>query len=196
MANKHYIVVHDPEGEFWEGSLIDADRANQLQGRGAAVLPVMPELFKLSGVAGFSKRAWGAGWPLDYSAPRMCCPLTLYMPSAGDPITRERSSNVVYWLARLVADPALDERVEAGDKFEGTLRFTPDSGQVSSLHAGYTSKGTAVSIRELGRRDARGGWTVAGSGVVTPGAAGFYGFALYGTAPGFRVVWVAASLAE
>lgn len=79
MNNK--IVVWDPKGDYWEGSLVDDATARIVQTRGGAVLPTTPEHFKRSGCGGFFKRAWGAGWPLDYAAPKLCCPMVLFVDS-------------------------------------------------------------------------------------------------------------------
>jgi hypothetical protein len=186
MANKHWIVVWDPTNEYWDGSLVDGNRARQLEARGVALLPVNPELFKLAGVGGFAKRSWGAGWPLDYQAPRMACPLTLYCLKEKD--------FFLHWCARIAPDPAIADKVDEGGKFNGFLRLAADSSQGSALHVGLQGEPSPIDIRELGRRDVHGGWTVGGNAIVRPVQDGFYNFALYGNAQGFRVVWVAASL--
>lgn len=194
--NSHWIVVWDPQNEWWEGSLVDESRARQLEARGVALLPCMPELFKLAGVGGYAKRAWGAGWPLDYGAPRMACPLTIYMPRADDPAGRVRTTNTLYWKARIVPSDEVRARLLEGAVYDGVLRLAADSGQAGPLHAGLTPRAPAPDFRKLGQPDAHGGWTIGGNGTTTPTVQGFYNYALYGAAPGFRVVWLAATVAE
>ena len=186
MAQIQQIVVWDSTDDFWEGSLVDDTRAGQLSARGVALLPVAPELFKRSGVGGYMKRSWGAGWPLDSIAPRVVAPLTLFC----NPAHRN-----IHWKARLVCDASVLAKVEAGERFEGMLRLTADRGQATPFYAGFSPDPNepVVDIRKLGKPDADGGWTVGGSGVASIPQEGHYGFALYGAAPGLRVAWVAAS---
>jgi hypothetical protein len=195
-VDKHWIVVWDPRAEYWEGSLVDELRARQLEAHGVALLPCLPELFKLSGCAGFAKRAWGAGWPLDYAVPRMSAPLTLYLPRADDPSTRTRAGQRLHWKARIVPSDDIRGHVVEGRVYEGSLRMATDNAHASTMHSGFAPQTPPVDMRALGALDAEGGWTVGGAGTCSPASAGFYGFALYGTAPGFRVVWVAAAVAD
>ena len=175
------VVVWDPAGEYWEGGLVDAMRARRLKADGVVLLPVIPDLFRASGVAGYSKRAWGAGIALDSLAPRMTAPLTMYL----DPKVRG-----VAWCARLVPDGATRER------YSGTIMFAADSGQRMHLQGSYRELlDQPVRLASIGAPDEHGGWTVRGEGVASPPSEGHYGFALYASAPGLRVVWVAASSA-
>lgn len=181
----HSVVIWDPAGEYWDGAIVDGARANQLRARGVSLLPLSPELVKLSGVGGYQKRSWGSGWPLGYVAPRMCCPLTLRL---------EASTREVHWMARLTAEEQDLARVREGRRFEGVLRFAPDPGQVGCLASGPILKMEPVNVQALGPPDEYGGWTVGSGGPATFGQAGHYGFGLYGMAPGLRVVWAAASI--
>ncbi len=124
MGAKQYIVVEDPENSYWEGALVDEQRAGQLRARGVALLPCLPDMFRRSGVGGYARRAWGAGWPLDSAVPRMVAPLTVYLaPEAG---------THVYWLARLVCDQELLE------KFDQTLRLkAPEKKEEKPAKAGH-----------------------------------------------------------
>jgi hypothetical protein len=195
-VEKHYIVVWDPKNDYWEGSLVDELRAKQLEARGVALLPVQPELFKLAGVGGFAKRAWGSGFPLDHATPRLAAPITLFLPRADDPSSRVRSTQRLHWKARIVPSDDIRGLLAEGKKYEGTLRLSVDNGAASPLHAGFTTQTPPIDMRALGPLDESGGWTVGGHGICTPACNGFFGFALYGAAPGFRIVWLAASIAD
>lgn len=182
----HFIVVYDPEGEFWTGGVVDANRARQLEAEGIVLLPVAPKLF-VSGVGGFHHRAWGAGYPLDFRVPRMVCPLTMYCV---------KELHAAHWAARLVVDESILPQVADGSiRLEGMLRFAADSGQAGTHQAAYSPETKPILLAELGAPDEDGGWTVRGHGNVTIPLEGHYGYALYGMAPGVRVVWAACTLA-
>jgi len=180
---KYHVVVWDPEGEFWDGSLVDGQRAHRLAERGVCVMPVNPDLFRMSSVGGYSKRSWGAGVGMDKLVPELVCPLTVYV----NPEVRG-----LYWKARLVRDVTQTRWKQA----EGVLRFVPDSGQRTPTKAAYTDLTPPVMVRNLGPEDAHGGWTIGGHGVVSPQSEGHCGFGMYGMAPGLRIIWVAATMAE
>lgn len=179
MNNPH-VVIEDPEGKFWEGELVDGQRVNELHARGVALLPVHPELFKLSGVGGFSKRSWGKGESLDGFVPRIVCPLTIH--TLGDPF---RS---IHWAARLEGKPG-----------QGIARIAADAGRGNMARAVVADdrfQANAVDIAKLGRPDPAGGWTVYGRANLHVPGEGFYGLGLYGFAPGMRVVWLAATVTQ
>ena len=92
----YFIVVDDPTREFWSGSLVDSNRNRMLEARGVVTLPILPQLAKLSGVGGYAKREWGAGFPLDFLIPKMCCPLTMFCT---------RDYHHITWVARLLLEP-------------------------------------------------------------------------------------------
>lgn len=177
----HFIVVDDPTGEFWSGSLVDSNRNRILEARGVATLPVLPQLAKLSGVGGYAKREWGAGFPLDFAIPKMCCPLTMFCT---------RDYHNVTWVARLSREPETPPRTV----FDGTIRMSADSGQASPFNIGLTTDEKPHAMRELGKSDNKNGWTIKGRARIQVPQDGHYGFALYGAAPGLRVVWAAVSL--
>lgn len=184
----HRVVVWDPKGEFWEGSLVEERVARVLQERGVAMLPVVPELLRRAGVGGFHKRAWGSGWPLDFMAPRLVCPLTMFLSTA---------LRTLHWVARLVPDDAHRQPASEGKTFtQGSVRLVGDSGQDHARMTTIANTTPAVDGAKLGKLDAEGGWTVGGDAEVNPSSDGFYGFGLYGTMPGVRVVWAAVSLTE
>lgn len=184
-----HVVVWDPEGDFREGSVVDGANAPVLRARGATLLPCDPELFKRSGVGGYMRRGWGAGWPLDHGAARLVCPLTLWMGP---------SHRIVHWCARLEPDPkrAAEAREKGLGDLQGFLRLAADSTQSTAHQAAVGAVAQPVDGRQLGRADARGGWTVGGETRVTPSGEGHFGFALYGMLPGIRVAWAALSAVE
>jgi hypothetical protein len=146
-------------------------------------------LFKRSGVGGYMRRGWGAGWPLDHSAPRLFCPLSLWLT----PTHRN-----VHWIARLLPDPrrAADAKATGLADLLGFLRVAADSTQSAVHHAAVAATAQPVDARTLGKTDARGGWTVGGDARISPALDGLYGFSLYGTMPGVRVAWAALSVTE
>lgn len=178
------IVVWDPAGEFWEGSLIDPAKEGAIRTRGGVVLPTTPELFHLSGVGAFMKRAWGSGWPLDQPAFKSCCPMTVY----ATPLME-----VAHWAARLMPDPSAAERYAEGELPSGQIQLVADTPQGNAWRASVRSK-NLVQGAALGRPDADGGWSVGGEAHVGFPQDGYYGFALYGMMPGVRVEWAAISL--
>jgi hypothetical protein len=188
LTTPQHVVVWDPEGEYWEGALVDGQRGLRLNERGACTLPCVPDLFRMSSVGGYSKRAWGAGIPLTNLVPAMVAPLTMYC---------HPEVKGLYWRARLVPDLQPQKSLAAArPRLEGIVRFSADSGQRTPIKGGYqelTEK--PIMVRDLKDPDKHGGWTVGGEGVMAFGTEGHYGFALYATAPGLRVAWVAATAA-
>lgn len=186
MAHSHYIVVDDPNDEYRDGSIVSATLNHQISNRGAVTLPVDPEVLRRSGVGGYHRRTWGAGWPLDSMAPRMTCPLTLWA-------TPEHNS--LAWVARLSGGQELLALAVSGERLEGQLRLASDT-TGGAYQAGLHGLEKPVSMREIGPPDAQGGWTISGRASASIAVEGHYGFALYGVAPGFRVIWAAASLTK
>jgi hypothetical protein len=187
LSKNFNIVVWDPSGEYWEGSLVDGDRARQLSLRGVVVLPVVPEFFQHSGVGGYARRAWGAGWPLDSGYPKLVAPLTLYCM---------KTTKGIHWAIRLVTDSELAVRARSGESFAGVLRFSADRSQHTPFYAGITDDSKPRLVNDLGPPDAHDGWTILGSGNIMVPQEGHYGFGVYAMAPGLRVAWVAASVTE
>ena len=192
-ANNHYVIVEDPKGEYWEGSLVDPVTAHRLGQRNVILLPVVPDLFRLSGVGGFSKRAWGAGWSLDTPAPKHVTPLTMFCANVQD--SGRQVCNVIRWVARLQHDDTAIQALKDGQKLQGSVRLVPDGNQRCMHRLGMSQKESPVDFSQYNAVDDRGGWTVGGMATASIPADDHYGFALYGRAPGVRVLWVAASLA-
>ena len=185
---KQFIVVEDPKGTFYEGSIVDSRRAAQLEAQGVTLLPVMPEMFELSGVGGYFRRSWGAGFPLDTPHPVMAAPMMLYC----DP-----EHPGLHWRARIEPSEARALVMASGDGLyngQGGLRIAADSGQRTPHSSRLMPVGPNVDVTKLGKPDARGGWTVGGRATIQCASAGHYGFALYGNALGLRVLWAAMSV--
>lgn len=179
-----YIVVEDPENRYFEGSLIDPKRAAPLQARGVAMLPCCPTLFGRSGAGGYFKRSWGAGWPLDAQHPMIAAQMVLFCGPEHPGL---------HWVARLA--PSEEARIndESGFKVQGQLRIAADSGQRTPNNCRLTPVDRPIDCSRLGKPDARGGWTVRGKATIHCSSEAIYGFALYGHAPGLRVLWAAIS---
>ena len=189
MANAHWIVVEDVTGDWWTGAVVDAVRAKQLEARGVALLPVVPDLFRTSGVGGFHYRPWGSGISLATSVPRMAAPLTLY---------GVQELTMLHWKARLVPDAELLKRVEAGETgvFDGQLKIASDSSQALVDKMGLVDS-APVEARTLDKRHlSNGGFVVGGQAPARVPGPAHYGVALYGAMRGMRVAWAAASLAR
>lgn len=184
-----YIVIEDPENQYYEGSLIEAQKAAQLEARGVITLPVMPELFKKSAAGGFFKRAWGSGWPLDALHPKMTSQMTLFC----DPV-----HNCLHWKAKLV--PTDEFLALPAAQRQGQLQIVADTGQRTPYNASVVPIDRPVLIRELGARSpasttaASTSWVVGGRATIACQVEGHYGFAIYGHAPGLRVLWAAVSV--
>lgn len=192
MSNQtQHVVVWDPEGQYWEGALVRPEVAETVRQRGGCSLPASPETFRLSGVGGFFKRAWGAGWPLDFAFPQMSCPLTVFIPEGY---------RGMYWAIRLQASSDILERAMKGEPVaQGTVRIVADSTQAFALKAAVTpvgraEDGNAAQGSSLGKADALGGWILTGRCIVNPPQPGHCGFGVYGTMPGVRVAWAALSV--
>lgn len=190
MGNEH-IVVWDPEGEYWQGGIVDSATALPLRARGVALLPVDRRLLVAGAISGFFFRAWGAGWPVEGSVPRMCCPMTLRVaPFDGQ---RDGTPDRIHWVARLVPDG-----VPADDwKPIGIIRLAPDSGQQGAFANGLTATDRiAVDLAKLGKADQHGGWTVGGDAMFGSRFDQTIGLGLYCSCPGVRIAWAAVSQAD
>lgn len=184
MTTMH-IVVHDPKNEYWEGALVNQEYATVLNARGVTLLPVEPKLLTASAFAGYFKRSWGAGWPLDSGTPKMNCPLALYA---------FKDLRTINWCARVLPMTPADMKRAIDGQMPGGLRFTGDSGQLGGFSGGINNTNTSnIEARRLGRPDEDGGWTLSGSALLQVQTEGIFTCALYGHAPGLRVAWAAVS---
>lgn len=185
MAELNRVVAWDPSGEYWEGSLVAAGAEGAMRLRGAVLLPVDPELFRMSGIGGYFRRSWGAGWPLDHLAPRSCCPATLFVPALH---------RTLHWRLRLVPDAAWAVAASKGERFtQGQLTVAADVSRAGGHRAGVTPSRSPYQADELGKTDGHGGWTVEGHAILHPPADSYYEFSVYGTMPGVRAAWFAVS---
>jgi hypothetical protein len=190
MGEAKHVVIWDPSGEYWEGGIVDAEVATPLRGRGVATLPVESNLVGRSAVGGWFKKAWGSGWPLGTSSPRLTCPMVLYVARDANPSVA--TARRLYFAARLVPDAETLEAVGQGKQLSGMLRFSPDSGQPGTFSGGV-GDATAVDPKQLPPPDERGGWTVYGQARVSSPVDGMLGLGIYASAPGLLVAWAAVS---
>lgn len=174
-----HVVVWDPSGEYWEGAIVEQELVPSLVDRGVAVLPAAPELFMQIGFAGYAKRSWGAGWPLDSEIPMAVTPLAIYYP--GEPY------RTLHWKARLVGKKGqgIPLRMAAAEARGNVVRPV--------LHD-FAGKENAVDIANLPEEDEHGGWTVGGVTRLSVAGPSMFSLCLYGCAPGMRIAWVAATL--
>ena len=185
MSETNRIVVWDPKAEYWEGSLVPASLEPMLVARGVALMPCAPELFKRGGAAGYVRRGWGAGYPLDQGVPRMHCPITMLVLVGY---------TILHWRARLVCTPEHDARMKAtAFRPGGMLRFVGDGAREQTTHLHASQITPAIDMREIGPKDVHGGWTVGGRVMVQPQNDRHCGFALFGAGDGIRVAWLAVT---
>lgn len=182
--SQHNIVVWDPEGKYWEGSLVGEAQATVIRGRGGVALPVDPELFKVSGIGGYFRRGWGAGWPCDHGVPKMFCPMTIY-------VTPEHRQ--LHWAARLIPE---DDRIASGIQGPATMTIMGYPARANTHCATITPTVGLRPLRELGAVDAHGGWNLVANAIANPAVEGNHAFALYGAAPGVRVAWAALTIVK
>lgn len=173
------IMVWDPLGKVAEGTIVEGPHLQAVLARsGAAVLPVDVDLLERHALAGYHRRAWGAGVLFDNMRGVRGCPMVLY-------VHPER--RFIHWTARV-------ERL--GDELQGTMRLTGNTGQPSAMSGGLGQGGTPIELAQLGPPDRHGGWTLAGSSQVSCTGEGYFGLSLYGSARGCRVLWSAVSQAS
>lgn len=190
--NEYEVVVHDPSGKYWDGSLVLAASSGMLRSEGGITLPIDAKQVTQGGASGWYKRAWGAGWPLDYPTPQLACRMLLSVP---------QGESTVHWAAMLLAGQAVQDMVAEPNKLSmlgnGTVSFTSDQ-QPSLLTATYSPNSQPVSLKGLEKelRAGKGTCIVRGFGSVRAERAGVHGFAIFGSMPGMRVAWAAASSAE
>lgn len=183
MTNDQWVVLEDPQQQFWEGALVGLAQARVLEARGVVVLPVDTELMRLSGVGGYHKRAWGAGWELPLNAPQTFCNLTLFCL---------REYTRLSWKAKVVVDAGSMEAVEER-KLRGFLRITPDGSQVSPYKMGLRQE-DVVDFSSYGIPQMHdGAFIIGGTASTFVPTDAHYGLALYGMGLGLRVAWAAVS---
>lgn len=188
--NEYYVVVEDRSGEWWEGSLVDGTRARQLEARGVVLLPTIPDLFRVSGVGAYHKRAWGAGLKLDRMTPRHVSPMTIYC---------SKEFTALHWRARLIPEPDLLEKLNGEGEVvspDGFLRIIYDPSQPLPYKLGLMSN-EMVDARSLTKNQLKdGGFDIGGVAKINAPGDAHYGVALYGMMSGLRVAWSAVSQAK
>lgn len=190
--SEYEVVVHDPTGTYWDGSLIQSTMKSMLATKGGVSLPIDAKTVTQGGASGWYKRAWGAGWPMDYPSSQLACRMLLAVP---------QGECVVNWAAMLVAGPPIEEMLKVPDKLalmgNGILSLASDQ-QPSLQTATYTPTTQPVGLKGLEKdlRAGKGTCIVQGRGAVRAERSGVHGFAIYGTMPGMRVAWAALAVME
>lgn len=181
------IVVWDPSGEYLEGQVVGMELKGYVESHGGAVLPVNTDFFRLTGVAGYHRRAWGLGIPIETISQNKFCPLSLWIDA------RLRRYD---WKAMLVpTDTAMVKAALGGNVIsQGSLRLIAEAGVVGELRASLHPEGPVVDGAKLGVPNSDECWLVGGGGAIDVRSDGFYGFALYGAMLGMRVAWAAVTV--
>ncbi len=179
-----YIVLQDPEYQFYEGDLINEQWYRKMSNRDCtAAIKVNKEVLARHAIAGYFRRAFGKGVKLSDCTPDRLCPVSLFL-------VKSAVAKHIHWAARLVPDESY-----AGDR-GGSLRLIADSSSSIYNTAGLSpSQENAVDLSKLGEPDSTGGWSVQGYAPVSTAGDGPVSFVLWGAGRGFKVQWVAVSQA-
>jgi hypothetical protein len=179
-----HVVTWDPTGQQDEGALIADEVARALRNKGAATMPIEPDLMRIGAAAGYHRRGWGSGWTMSSVLPARIVPMVLWVA---------RDVPNIHWQARLTPSPEL--QVEGGipkGGLVGRLVLAADTAQqgVGSANLEQAERGR-VDFEDLGQPDAHGGWTVGGRASIRQMTDGFVGLSLYGFGRGLRIKWSA-----
>jgi hypothetical protein len=187
------IVVEAGVGSKWlEGDVLDEVVGAQASGEGDVTLPVDADLLKRSGIGGYFRRSWGRGIVAASGLPSHVVPITMYLSS---------KHRHIEWAARLGVEEMqahrylTELRKGAHVDIDGSLRLAADGSQPSPAQVGVKASGNeGTTLRGLSIRDLESKTVlIRGTAEVFVPQSGYYGLSLYGRAPGFRVMWVAAS---
>ena len=191
-----YIVVEGANhpwrnGTLREGQIIDRNEFLRLQAAGVVMLPYAEPLAKLSGIGGYHRRAWGEGITLNGLAPRLVCPLTVFL-------TRQHNAKLS-WVALAVPDEETMRDLQAGRRpYTGRAQLAGDPSQTIATKLVTGGDGGMVQFDGLGMPQYRkdlGGFLLRGDTEARVPMDGYYGLGIYGMARGLRVVWAAVAQA-
>lgn len=182
--NKSHVVIWDPsmEGEdpatsvggLPTGTLADGKLAEKIRQCGGVCLPVVAEHAELG--HGYVVRHWGQGVTLNHAYPRFCCPFAILAPEGF---------RGLHWAIRLSGTEVPNS---------GLLRVAADTTQPYTQRSVATPLEGPITGTMLGAPDDEGGWTLRGRATLSVPVPGYVGLGIYGSMPGTRVAWVAASL--
>lgn len=180
IVNECRIDDNSEATEFLRvGEILSHAHGRKLDGNpDVALMPVQRELLEIGALSGYFRRDYGRGLSISEGMPLNACRLALYVsPNFG----------TIHWRARVESDQ------ETGS-YDGSLRLVTDSGQgLASATVGSTSDTVYQFARLIEDNRSGDGWIIGGSARVRAMSEGVYGFALYGSGRGFRVVWAAIS---
>jgi hypothetical protein len=148
------IVVHDPLGEFLDGTILHGPgHVTRARDSGALVLPYDVDRYQFGG---YVRHGWGEGWAVETGVPRMCPMLLRVVP--------ERPW--VYWTAWVVAK---------GPNASGTMRLIADTNG-PTIQAGNLS---GDDLATLDGRVTQAGFAIGGRRRVSVREEGFLALGLY-----------------
>lgn len=114
MADSH-VVVYSSDGKIKLGSLLTPMISRVMEQKGVITLPVESERMTVNGAGGYVLKHYGSGWSIDYTSPRMMCPIVLAI-APGD--------SKLVWRAGLVKPP--------GVQVVGSVRLASDTSQINT----------------------------------------------------------------
>src|SRR5216684_2422618 len=148
--SSYHLVLEDPTQEYWTGALVDDLRDWQLQSRGVITIPVVPDLFRKSGVGGFHQRFYGSGWDLNSSAPKMFSPMTMFCV---------QDLQVLNWRAKLIMDESFQHKEDT--VLQGFILPASDTSQVNNNRLGIGVP-NAIQMRDLPLAELKQGLVIGG----------------------------------
>jgi len=176
--NQNVIVVHDPDGTYPAGTLLDGKTGAVAAKHKVVVLPADPNRINTA-FGGFFYRPWGWGWQFDRMIASRGCPMLV----GTDP-----AYTWMYWAAACVP-------IRKGEPMHGQIRLTTDGS------AGAISGGLALDqlppkfeLIEYPIGAEHHGFIISGRCQMSVSMAGQIGLSLWGVARNVGVLWSAVSI--
>ena len=177
----HYIVTEDKSGKLRQGEVITVAQSQVLTD-GVSTMPVNRELLEIGAISGYFRRDYGKGLLLSDVGPAIACKLALYV----SPVFK-----FIHWSARIAV--AIKADIDKG----GSLRLVADSSQgLAAASVGSTSITAYPFSRITEDMIIDGGCVIQGTARLSVNEEGTYGFGLYGSGRGVRVLWAAITQTE
>lgn len=179
MIERNFVVINDPDANYWQGAIIERNTAHVLERRGVIMLPCEPELISKGALGGFYFRSWGSGYPLQTSQ-SMGCPMAIYC---------EPQYTKLHWKACII----VPEKTRA-EGLTGTLALANDNTQQGIVCGGIVGPMGVDSVIDLSRLkepDKNGAHIIGATISASCDRPGIHALCLYGYGRGARVAWVA-----